>query len=81
MRATIDSAGRLVVPKPLRDELGLTAGIELDVTAVDGQLRVSIPSRVIVEEGPHGVRFTTGEGASARLTTDQVRELTERGRR
>jgi AbrB family looped-hinge helix DNA binding protein len=34
MRATIDKAGRLVIPKPLRDRLGLVPG-EVEVT-VDG---------------------------------------------
>jgi AbrB family looped-hinge helix DNA binding protein len=32
MRTTIDSAGRLVVPKVLRDRLGLTPGSTVDVS-------------------------------------------------
>jgi AbrB family looped-hinge helix DNA binding protein len=39
MRATIDKAGRLVIPKPLRDHLGLTPG-EVEVTADGAALRV-----------------------------------------
>jgi AbrB family looped-hinge helix DNA binding protein len=35
MRTTIDTAGRLVVPKPLRDMLGLTGGEELDISVRD----------------------------------------------
>jgi AbrB family looped-hinge helix DNA binding protein len=79
MRATIDAAGRLVVPKRLRDELGFAPGMELELEAVDGRLEVAAPSRVRVEQGPRGVRFTAGETDS--LTTEQVRELIERGRR
>lgn len=79
MRATIDGAGRLVIPKPLRDELGLVAGDELEVTAVDGRLELVVPSRVRVEEGPYGVRFAAA--ADDRLSAEQVRALTERGRR
>jgi AbrB family looped-hinge helix DNA binding protein len=39
MRATIDKAGRLVIPKPLRDQLGFTPG-EVEVAADGTGLRV-----------------------------------------
>ena len=39
MKATIDKAGRLVIPKPLRDRLGLVPG-EVEVTADGAGLRV-----------------------------------------
>lgn len=79
MRVTIDSAGRLVIPKGLRDELGFTAGLELEIESVDGRLEIAVPSRVRVEEGPHGLRFAAD--AVEPLDSDQVRELIERGRR
>jgi AbrB family looped-hinge helix DNA binding protein len=79
MRSTIDAAGRLVVPKPLRDELGFRAGTELQLEAVDGRLEIVAPSRVRAEEGPHGVRFTADESDS--LGAEAVRDLVERGRR
>jgi AbrB family looped-hinge helix DNA binding protein len=79
MRTTIDAAGRLVVPKPLREELGFAPGTDLEVTAVDGHLEVVIPSRVRLDEGPHGVRFAAE--TSERLTAEQVRGLMGRGRR
>jgi AbrB family looped-hinge helix DNA binding protein len=79
MRTTIDAAGRLVVPKVLRDELGFAPGTEVELTAVDGHLEVALASRVRIGEGPHGVRFTGGPGD--RLSADEVRKLLERGRR
>jgi AbrB family looped-hinge helix DNA binding protein len=79
MRTTIDAAGRLVVPKPLRDLLGFAPGTELELDAVDGRLEVAVPSRVRVEEGPHGVRLAAG--AADTVTADQVRDLMERARR
>lgn len=39
MRATIDKAGRLVIPKPLRDELGLRPG-EVELTVDGAALRI-----------------------------------------
>lgn len=68
-----------MVPKRLRDELGFTAGTELELDAVDGRLQVTVPSRVRVEEGPHGMRLVADTTAS--LDAAQVRELVERGRR
>ena len=79
MRTTIDAAGRLVVPKPLREELGFAPGTELEAEAVDGRLEVVVPSRVRMEEGPHGVRFVAD--TEEKLSAAQVRELMERGRR
>jgi AbrB family looped-hinge helix DNA binding protein len=79
MRATIDAEGRLVVPKPLRDELGFAPGAELDAEIVDGRLQVAIRSRVRVEEGPHGIRFAAD--AEGKRGARWVRELMERGRR
>jgi AbrB family looped-hinge helix DNA binding protein len=79
MRATIDRAGRLVVPKALREELGFVAGTELELAAVDGRLEVAAPSRVRVEQGPHGVRFAAA--GDPQLSVDDVRALMESGRR
>jgi AbrB family looped-hinge helix DNA binding protein len=79
MRTTIDKAGRVVVPKPMRDELGLTPGLELDLQVVDGHLELAIPSRVHLQEGPHGIRFAAD--TNERLNVQQLRDLIERGRR
>jgi AbrB family looped-hinge helix DNA binding protein len=79
MRATIDAAGRLVVPKALRDELGFAAGTELELTVVNGALEVRVPSRVRIEDGPFGLHFVADDADE--LTDEQVRELIERSRR
>jgi AbrB family looped-hinge helix DNA binding protein len=39
MRATIDKAGRLVIPKPLREQLGLYPG-EVELTSDGTALRI-----------------------------------------
>ncbi|MET0420492.1 MAG: AbrB/MazE/SpoVT family DNA-binding domain-containing protein, partial [Acidimicrobiia bacterium] len=38
MRTTIDGAGRIVVPKALRDSLNLTGGTEVELVEHDGTL-------------------------------------------
>jgi AbrB family looped-hinge helix DNA binding protein len=50
MQATIDKAGRLVIPKPLRDRLGLVPGV-VEVAADGNALRVeSLASEELQEE-------------------------------
>ena len=40
MRATIDKAGRVVIPAAVRSKAGLAAGTLLDVTIADGEIRI-----------------------------------------
>lgn len=72
MRTTIDKAGRLVIPKPLRDAVGLTAG-EVDLELVGAELRVRpVSSEGIVEKD--GRLVITGP-ADASIDDEQVRSL------
>ena len=81
MRTAIDSAGRIVIPKPLRDDLGLTAGQQLDIIEQDGRLEivpVATPMR-LVDEG-EGVAAVADSGMPV-LTAEMVRDTLERTRR
>lgn len=69
-----------MIPKAARDRLGLSAGTELELRVVDERLEIAVPSRVRVEDGPHGLRFTAGE-VDERLTSATVRDLMEGVRR
>ena len=77
MRTTIDRAGRLVIPKILRDRLGLVSG-EVEVTADGTALRVeSIPGEGLVERSGRLVIPPSG-GA---LDDDGVRALRDADQR
>jgi AbrB family looped-hinge helix DNA binding protein len=54
VRVTIDPAGRMVIPKPLRDAIGLGDGGEVDIDLVDGALVVAPPlvrKRIVDRDG------------------------------
>ncbi len=40
MRAVVDSMGRVVIPKSLRDELGLVPGTEIDISRFGGGVHI-----------------------------------------
>jgi AbrB family looped-hinge helix DNA binding protein len=79
MRTAIDSAGRIVIPKTLRDALGLTAGQPLEITEQDGRLEI-VPTAtpmLLVDEGDGAV----ADAGMPVLTADLVPDTLERIRR
>jgi len=68
----IDKAGRVVIPKSLRDELRLEPGDSLELAFEDEQmtLRPVRPSSPLRKE--HGVWVFRGSRKLAAATTDQV---------
>ena len=81
MRITIDSVGRLVVPKALRDELGISGATELEIHARDGVLELGVadlPARV--EDRPGGPVIAS-DAATKPLTIEHVRAAIDRTRR
>jgi AbrB family looped-hinge helix DNA binding protein len=81
MKGTIDAAGRIVVPKELRDALGLRAGQMLEIRASDGRLEIeAAPTPMqLKKRGTHMVAVP--DEKLPPLTADQVRETLERTRR
>ena len=81
MRTTIDCAGRVVVPKALRDELGLTGGQDLEVVVRDGRLELEPPPVPMHLEHKRGVAVAVPDASIPPLTSALVRETMERVRR
>ena len=81
MRTTIDKAGRIVVPKALRDELGLNGGEELEISLRDGHLEIDVPPTPLrlVRRGKGLV--AVADGVMPVLTAETVRDVLEQVRR
>ena len=81
MKTAIDAAGRVIVPKALRDQLGLAPGRELDIRARDGALVIEpVPTEVtLVKRGKRLV--AKPKTALPKLTQDEIRAALEGSRR
>ncbi len=81
MRATIDTAGRIVVPKSLRDALGLKPGQALEIHASDKGLEIELaPTDMSLRKRGSGVVAVPVDRLPT-LTAIEVRETLERIRR
>ncbi|HUA56451.1 MAG TPA: AbrB/MazE/SpoVT family DNA-binding domain-containing protein [Candidatus Sulfotelmatobacter sp.] len=81
MKTAIDAAGRLVVPKALRQALGLKPGQPLEITAGDGRLEIEIAATPMrLKKRGKGV-IAVPDRKLPRLTADDVRDTLERVRR
>ena len=81
MRTTIDAAGRIVVPKVIREELALYGGQELELTARDGRLEIEVPPTPMHLEERDGIPVAVADAPLPTLTRDVVRETLDRVRR
>jgi len=64
VKATVDGLGRIVVPKALRDALGLLPGTTVDVSPCGSGLQVTPSGRT--------ARLTTVDGALVAASDTQV---------
>jgi AbrB family looped-hinge helix DNA binding protein len=81
MRTTIDAAGRIVIPKPLRERLGLAAGEALELREREGRLEIEpLPTPMSLVRRRGGVVAVSRKPLPP-LSDDVVRATLERSRR
>lgn len=81
MRTTIDGAGRIVIPRAIREELALYGGQELEISARDGKVEIEVPPTPMRLEERDGIVVAVTEVPMPTLTQELVRETLERVRR
>ena len=81
MKTTLDAAGRIIVPKALRQTLGLKPGQALDIRAGDGRLEIEIAATPMqLKKRGKGV-VAVPDTKLPSLSAEQVRDTLERVRR
>jgi AbrB family looped-hinge helix DNA binding protein len=82
MRSTIDHAGRVVIPKALRESAGLRPGCELEIEYRDGKVEIEPVRQKVRLVRKSGVLVAVPPPGLPKVTTEQVnrmiRDLRER---
>ncbi len=87
MEASVDRFGRIVIPKPVRDDLGLRPGSVVKVEEREGEVRlvpVAEEPRLVVKEGVvvyGGQARGDLESAVDEVRQERLDDLSRRGRR
>lgn len=81
MRTAIDSAGRVVIPKELRERLGLSHGRPVEVRERDGLIEIEPAITPMTLVRRPGGRVAVPDEALPPLTDEMVRDTLERVRR
>ncbi len=81
MQVTIDSVGRLVIPKQLRGRFGLDAGTAVELEAAGDHIEMRPAGRHVRIETGSGRPVARATGDVPLLTAADVRRLIEDARR
>ena len=81
MKVAIDAAGRMVIPKRFRDELGIAGAAEVEMRAVDGHIELIVPDVPARVEMRDGLPVIVTDEPMAPMTVDDVRAAIDRVRR
>ncbi len=81
MKVAIDNVGRIVIPKPLRDELGINGPTDLELTAADGRLELTVPDVPAHIEERDGLAVIVTDGPMEPMSVEETRAAIDRVRR
>jgi AbrB family looped-hinge helix DNA binding protein len=81
MRSTIDGAGRVVIPKELRERLGLGRGRPVDIRERDGRIEIEPAPTPMSLVRRAGGKVAVPAQKLPPLTDEIVRETLEQTRR
>jgi bifunctional DNA-binding transcriptional regulator/antitoxin component of YhaV-PrlF toxin-antitoxin module len=81
MRVAIDGVGRLVIPKTLRDELGVDGPTHLELTASDGRLELTVADVAAHVEERDGFPVIVTDQPMEPMSATETRTAVERVRR
>jgi AbrB family looped-hinge helix DNA binding protein len=81
VRSTIDASGPIVVPKVLRERLGLVGGRVVDIRERDGRLEIEPAPTPMALVRRRGGRVAMPANKLPRLTDELVRDTMEHARR
>jgi AbrB family looped-hinge helix DNA binding protein len=81
MRVAIDKVGRIVIPKSMRDALGIDGPTELELTERDGALELTVPYIKAHLEVRDGLSVIVPDEPVPPLTAEMVRDVLERVRK
>ncbi len=80
MRITIDSAGRVVIPKALRDAAGITPSTPIEVRFRDGRLELEPAALEVSISDEGGVAVAIAAEAVPVLRAEDVATVRDRSR-
>jgi AbrB family looped-hinge helix DNA binding protein len=81
MKVAIDNAGRMVIPKSFREELGISGAAEVEMRAVDGRIEMTVPDVPARVELRDGVPVIVTDRPMQPITIDETRAAIDRSRR
>jgi AbrB family looped-hinge helix DNA binding protein len=81
MRVAIDAVGRIVIPKQMRQELGIAGPTQVELRAADGRLEVTVPDVPARVEERDGLPVIVTDRPMEPLTVEDTRAAIDRSRR